>query len=80
MHGGPQMWGNDQVEVSGARGERIHLMQNKGYRFLLNTPQGSGGQDNRGEAVYNEAVGGKGAVFKRGRWGGMACVESSLFW
>lgn len=58
------MWGNDQVEVSGARGEKIHLMQNKGYIFLLNTPQGSGGQDNRGEAVYNEAVGGKGLFLK----------------
>ena len=32
---GPQMWGNDQVEAGGARGERIRLGQNKGNKSLL---------------------------------------------
>lgn len=42
--GGPQMWGDDWVEASGAGGERIHRRQNKG-ESLLNTLDGSGGQD-----------------------------------
>ena len=37
---------------------RIHLKQSKGGRNLLNTRQGSGGQDSGGEAVYNKALGG----------------------
>ena len=52
------MWGNDRVEANGVGGERIHLKQNKGDRSLLNTSQGSSGQDSRGEAVCHEVVGG----------------------
>jgi len=31
--------------------ERIHPRQNKGDRSLLNTPQGSSGQESKGETV-----------------------------
>lgn len=55
---GPPNRGNDCVEAGGAGGERIHLKQNRGDRSVLTAPQGSHGQDSRGEAVYHEAVGG----------------------
>ena len=48
----------DQVQAGSTGGERIHLRQSKGDRSLMNTPQGSSGQDCRGEAVGNEVVGG----------------------
>ena len=57
--------------------ERIHLRQNKGDRSLLNTPQGSAGQDNIGDTALRERVG---AEFKGGRLGGTEIMESSLFW
>lgn len=50
------MWGEDWVEACGKEGERIHLRQDKGERSLLNTPQGSGGPDSRGEDVFQEVV------------------------
>lgn len=55
---GPPNRGDDCVEAGGAGGERIHLKQNTGDRSVLTAPQGSHGQDSRGEAVYHEAVGG----------------------
>lgn len=45
-----------QVETGGAGGDRIHLRQSKGVRSLLNTLQGSYGQDNKGETVCQKAV------------------------
>lgn len=52
------MWGDDRVEVGDTGGERIHLQQNKGDKCLWNTPQGSGAQDSREEAICKEVVGG----------------------
>lgn len=52
------MWGHDQVEASGVGSKRIHLRWDKGDGSLLNTQQGSGGLDNKGELVFKEAVGG----------------------
>ena len=54
--GGLHMWGNNQVEAGGTGGERIHLRQNKGDRSVLNTSQGSSGQDSKGETVCKETV------------------------
>lgn len=57
--GAPNVGRPDRV-VGGAGGtgdERIHPRQNEGARRLLNTLQGSGGRDGRGEAVCKEAVG-----------------------
>lgn len=54
------MWGGSWCWVV----KRILLRQNKGARSLLNTPQGSSGQDSR-EAVCYKAVGG--GCFQRGK-------------
>lgn len=43
--GGPQRGGDDRVEADGAGVERIHLSQNKVETSLLNTLQGSCGQE-----------------------------------
>lgn len=51
---GPQMWDDDWMEA-GACSE-IHLIQNKGGGSLLNTSQGSSGQDRGGQIVYSRAV------------------------
>ena len=50
--GPPDVGPPDQVAASSIGGERIHPRQNKGDRNLLNTPQGSGGQDSKGETVH----------------------------
>ena len=44
------------VGASDSGGERIHSRQNKGDRSLLNTLQGSSGQDSRGETRCHVAV------------------------
>lgn len=46
------------MEVDGTDGDKNSQRQNKRDGSLLNTPQGSGGQASRGEAVCHEAVGG----------------------
>lgn len=54
------MWGRNLVEAIGLEGERIHPMQNKGDRVVLNPPQGSGPAGEQRRAVYHEVVGGGG--------------------
>ena len=49
------MWGDHQVETGGMGIKRIHLRQNKD-RSWLNSMQGSGGQDSRGETVCGGGV------------------------
>ena len=73
----PRNVGRDPVEASGARGGRIHLRQDKGDS-LLTTPQGSGKQDSRGEAVCKEAVGG--GCFYGGKVRRYGDTKFSLFW
>lgn len=55
-----RMGGPKCGEAGGIGSERIHQMQNKGVRSLLNISQGrgSGGQDHRGETVCKKAVDG----------------------
>lgn len=55
------MQGEDWIEISGARGKRIHLRQCGGNRSLLKILQWSGGLDHREEAVCPKAVVYKGA-------------------
>lgn len=56
MDEGLQMWDTDWVEAGGMGDEGIHLRHNRDTS-VLNTPQESGRQDSRGEAVCNETVG-----------------------
>ena len=45
----------DRVGAGGAGGERIHPRQKKRDRSVLNTLQGTSGQDSKGETVCHEA-------------------------
>ena len=75
--GPPDVGPPDQVAASGIGGGRIHPRQNKGDRNSLNTPQGSGGQDSKGDTALRQWVG---LNLKGGRFGGMGILEFSLFW
>ena len=52
------MWGDDWMEAGGVGGERSHLRQSKEDGHLLDTPQGSSGQDSKQGSDWQEAVGG----------------------
>lgn len=45
-------------------GERIHLRENKGDKSILNTSQGSGGQESRRMPVCKDTVGGRAVLLK----------------
>ena len=54
-YGPPNVRRPNWVGAGGAGSERIHPRQNRD-RNVLNTQQGSGGKDSKGEAVCDEVV------------------------
>lgn len=64
---GPPYVGDSKEEGGGAGSERIHPGQNKRDRSLLNTLEGSDGQDSKAQTVHHEAVGVVGSCRLRGK-------------